>query len=343
MKAFHHPGTAAHDPRFFLVRGRAAANEERPRRAELLLAGLARLGIAPETPPDAGVGPVAAVHSLDYLAFLETAWSEWSKLPNAGPEVVANVHPQRGRGSYPAGVVGRAGWHMADAACPIGEGSWSAARRSADTAVAAADAALGGADLAYALCRPPGHHAYADLAGGHCLLNNAAIAVERLRMRFPRVAVLDIDVHHGNGTQGIFYGRGDVLTVSVHADPSAFYPFFCGYAHERGEGAGAGFNLNLPLPLGAGDAEWLGAVEAGMARVAAFAPDAVVLALGLDVHENDPLRGLSVTTAGVRSAGRLLAALPAPVVITQEGGYLSAELSDNLEAFLGGLLAARRA
>jgi acetoin utilization deacetylase AcuC-like enzyme len=230
---------------------------------------------------------------------------------------------------------------MADTACPIGKGSWSAARRAADCAVAAADAALAGADLAYALCRPPGHHAYADLAGGHCLLNNAAIAVERLRTRLGRLAVLDIDVHHGNGTQGIFYERADVLTVSIHADPHGFYPFFCGHAGERGAGAGAGFNLNLPLPLGSGDADWLAALEAGMARVAAFAPEAVVLALGLDAHEADPLRGLSVTTAGFREAGRLLAALPSPVVMTQEGGYLSEALADNLAAFLEGLLAAR--
>ncbi len=342
MKAFHDPATAAHDPRFFLVRGRPAANEERPRRAELLLEGLARLGVAPETPGDAGRGPIAAVHSLDYLAFLETVWPAWAQLPNAGPEVVANVHPHRGWGKYPDSLVGRAGWHMADTAAPIGEGTWRAAYAAAQCAVAAADAVAGGADLAYALCRPPGHHAYADLAGGHCFLNNAAIAAERLRAGGRRVAVLDVDVHHGNGTQGIFYGRGDVLTVSVHADPHGFYPFYCGHADERGEGAGAGFNLNLPLALGLGDADWLAAIETAMARVAAFAPDAIVLALGLDAHEADPLRGLSVTTEGFRRAGRLLAELPAPVAITQEGGYLSDALADNLEAALGGLIAARQ-
>ncbi|TVQ57823.1 MAG: histone deacetylase family protein [Rhodobacteraceae bacterium] len=343
MRAFHHPDTAAHDPRFFLVRGRPVANEERPRRADLLLEGLSRVGIAPETPPDAGPGPRAAVHSLDYLAFLETAWSAWRALPGAGAEVVANVHPRRGPMTYPESVVARAGWHLADTAAPIGPGTWEAARRAADCAVAAADALLAGADAAYALCRPPGHHACADMGGGHCFLNNSAIAAERLRGRHGRVAVLDVDVHHGNGTQSIFYARPDVLTVSVHADPHGFYPFFVGHAHERGEGAGEGFNLNLPLPLGADDAPWLAAIEAGMARVAAFAPGAVVLALGLDAHERDPLRGLAVTTEGFAAAGRLLAGLPAPVAMVQEGGYLSDDLPANLAAFLGGFLAARRA
>ncbi|MGF1551877.1 MAG: histone deacetylase family protein [Paracoccaceae bacterium] len=343
MRAFHHPGTDAHDPRFFLLRGRPVANEERPRRAGLLLDGLARVGIGVEAPPEAGIAPVAAVHSLDYLDFLATAWAGWQELPDAGEEVIANVHPHRGAGIYPASLVGRAGWHMADTAAPIGRGTWEGARRAADCAVAAADAVLAGEDASYALCRPPGHHAYADLAGGHCFLNNAAIAAERLRAGGRRVAVLDVDVHHGNGTQAIFYRRADVATVSVHADPHGFYPFFCGHAHERGEGAGAGFNLNLPLALGTDDAGWLAALAAALDRLARFAPETVVLSLGLDVHEDDPLRGFAVTTAGIGRAGRLLAGLPAPVAIVQEGGYLSEALADNLAAFLGGFLAARRA
>jgi acetoin utilization deacetylase AcuC-like enzyme len=148
-------------------------------------------------------------------------------------------------------------------------------------------------------------------------------------------------VHHGNGTQGIFYKRADVLTVSVHADPHRFYPFYVGHASERGAGAGEGFNLNLPLPIGERDAAWLKAIEAGMARVAAFAPGAVVLALGLDAHERDPLRGLSVSTAGFEAAGKLLAGLPAPVALMQEGGYLSDDLPMNIAAFMGGFMAAR--
>ena len=157
---------------------------------------------------------------------------------------------------------------------------------------------LGGAREAYALCRPPGHHAYADMAGGFCFLNNTAIAAQRLRSKHQRVAVLDVDVHHGNGTQGIFFERDDVLTVSIHADPDNYYPYFWGHAHETGVGKGHGFNLNLPLPLGSGDAPWLAAGDKALARIREFAPTALVVALGLDASESDPLQGLKVTGAG---------------------------------------------
>lgn len=341
MLAFFAPETDAHDPQFFLLRGAVARNEERPERARRLLDGLGRLGLTTAEPPRCGVGPCLAVHGPDYLAFLEGAWDAWQALPGAGPEVVANAHPVRGSATRPEGVIGQAGWFMADAACPIGPGTWSAALRSAETAVAAADAVLGGARQAYALCRPPGHHAGRDLAGGHCYLNNAAIAAERLRGGHARVAVLDIDVHHGNGTQAIFWARGDVLCVSVHADPSVFYPFFAGHAHEIGEGAGSGATLNMPLPRGSGDADWLAALATACARVAAFEPGGMVLSLGLDAHVDDPFRGLAVSTEGFFEAGRMIGALPLPMVLVQEGGYLSPALGDTLAAFLGGFLAVR--
>ncbi|MFN3613881.1 MAG: histone deacetylase family protein, partial [Rubrimonas sp.] len=171
----------------------------------------------------------------------------------------------------------------------------------------------------------------------HFFINNSAVAAMRLRRAHDRVAVLDVDVHHGNGTQGIFYARADVLTVSVHADPSGFYPFYCGHAHERGEGAGFGANLNLPLPQGSGDAAWLDALRRGLAAVQAFRPGAMVLALGLDAHVSDPFKGMAVTTEGFRAAGRLIGACPIPTAIVQEGGYLSADLTDTLAAFLTGL------
>ena len=344
MRAFFAPETDAHDPRFFLLRGRPTANEERAERAERLRAGLARHGVDTEVPSRFGDTPLRAVHSERFLDFLATAWPVWQALPGAGPEVVPNMHPLAGEPvgpTYPSGIVGRAGWHMADAACPVGPDSFAAACRAADTALAAAEALTEGARHAYALCRPPGHHASADRAGGHCLLNNAAIAAAWLRQHHERVAVLDIDVHHGNGTQSIFYGRGDVLTVSVHADPSAFYPFFVGYAHETGTGKGEGANRNIPLPLGTGDAAWLAAIAEGLDTVHRFAPGALVLSLGLDAHEADPFRAMTVTLAGFEAAGRLIGASPLPVALVQEGGYLSPALTDTLAAFLGGFLAAR--
>ena len=344
MECFFAPETDRHDPQFFLLRGKPAANEERAARAGHLRAGLDRLGLPVQTPPIFPRQALLAVHSPRFLDFIDAAWAGWQALPDAGPEVVPNVHPPCGEAvalSYPDSLVGRAGWHMADAACPIGPHSAEAARRAADTALAAADALLGGARQAYALCRPPGHHTSADKAAGHCLLNNAAIAAAWLRRGHDKVAVLDIDVHHGNGTQSIFYARGDVLTVSVHADPARFYPFFTGHAGETGVGEGVGACLNLPLPVGSGDAAWLAALRTAMDRVHAFAPGALVLSLGLDVHEADPFKGMTVTLDGLAAAGRLIGATPLPVALVQEGGYLSPVLADTLAAFLGGFLEAR--
>jgi acetoin utilization deacetylase AcuC-like enzyme len=250
--------------------------------------------------------------------------------------VIPNVHPGGHGNGYPESVVGQAGHHMADTACPLAAGSWPAIVASADTAVHAARLVQQGAPAAYALCRPPGHHAFADMAGGFCYLNNSAIVATDLRRHAARVAVLDVDLHHGNGTQGIFYRRADVLTVSIHADPAHFYPFFWGYASERGEGAGEGYNYNLPLPLGSGDEPFLAALERGLSEVRAFAPEALVLALGLDAFEGDPLAGLKVTTRGFEEICRRVGALKLPTVLVQEGGYPSPELGQNLVASLKG-------
>ena len=191
--------------------------------------------------------------------------------------------------------------------------------------------------MAYALCRPPGHHAFAELAGGFCYLNNAAIAAERLCAAGRKVAILDVDLHHGNGTQGIFLNRGDVLTVSIHADPIRFYPFFWGYADEVGKGEGTGANLNLPLARGTGDEGFLAALHLALDRIALFGADTLVLALGLDAFEGDPFAGLAVTTPGFARIGRAVAGLGLPTVIVQEGGYLCPELGDNLQSALSGL------
>ncbi|WP_138470077.1 histone deacetylase family protein [Poseidonocella sp. HB161398] len=339
MKCFYAPETEAHDPQFRLTHGRLLHNAEQAERARLLLAGLDRLGLATETPPEAPRAALEAVHTADFLDFLEHAWDEWQKLPNCGPEVVPNVFAQKAGSTYPRdSIVGRAGWHMGDTSAPIGPGSWQATRRAADCAVAAAGAVLAGDPMAYALTRPPGHHSTADTAAGHCLMNVSAIAVERLRTRHARVATLDIDVHHGNGTQGVFYGRADVQTVSIHADPASYYPFFVGYAHETGEGAGEGFNLNIPLPRTTTDDAWLAAIETGLARIAAFAPGALVVPLGLDAHENDPLAGMKISWDGFREAGKMIAAAGYPTVLVQEGGYLSEDLTTSLESFLSGAL-----
>lgn len=338
MKAIYDPAQAMHDPQFYLVRGKVTTSAERPERAGRLMAGIQRAGLSVLPARDFGPGPRAAVHTPDYLNFLKNAHSEWQKLPDPGAEVVANIHPSRYRATYPKGIVGRAGWHMADTSCPIGEHTFKAACASANTALTAADLLLHGERQAYALCRTPGHHAFADMAGGFCFLNNAAIVAQFLRKFHERVAILDIDVHHGNGTQGIFYNRRDVLTVSIHCDPANYYPFHWGHANERGAGDGEGFNLNLPLAPDSGDDAFLQALAAARMAIEAFAPTVLVIALGLDASEHDPLRGLAVTTEGFGKIGAAIAAIGLPTLFVQEGGYLSDPLTDNLTSFLKGAM-----
>lgn len=332
----------AHNPRHFLSSGAPQPNPEVPARVDALLSGAKAAGLAPVAPADRCLDPIAAVHTPEYLQFLENIFARWQRIPDASEEVIPNVHPDRRDLSYPASAVGQAGYHMADTACPISADTWHSAYWSAQTAAHAAHLVLEGEDAVYALCRPPGHHAFADLAGGFCFLNNTAIAAQALRARHDRVAVLDVDLHHGNGTQCIFYRRGDVLTVSIHADPVRFYPFFWGHTAERGEGAGLGCNLNLPLPRQSGDDVFLAALDKALQRIASFAPGALVIALGLDAYEGDPIGGLSVTTAGFGRIGERCARAGLPSIVVQEGGYACDALADNLTAFLDGFSGAHR-
>ncbi|MGE0846246.1 MAG: histone deacetylase family protein [Flavobacteriaceae bacterium] len=336
MKAIVDERQRAHDPKHFMANGTVLANPEQPKRLQVLRAGAEAAGCAFAGPDDHGQGPIAAIHSAEYLVFLKTIHARWSRIEGASDEVIPNIHPDNRRASYPRSAVGQAGFHQADTACPISGGTWEAAYWSAQTALTGAGLVAGGERAVYALSRPPGHHAFGDLAGGFCFLNNAAIAAEHLRAKGLRPAILDVDVHHGNGTQGIFYQRADVLTVSIHADPIRFYPFFWGHAHERGDGAGLGANLNLPLERGTGDEAYLKTLDTAFAHIDAFGTDVLIVALGLDAHENDPLRGLAVTTPGFARIGAAIAALGLPTLLVQEGGYLSDDLGSNLTSFIGG-------
>jgi acetoin utilization deacetylase AcuC-like enzyme len=336
MKAFFADEQRRHDPKSFLSSGAPKPNPEVPERVERLLAGTKAAGCSVERPKEFGLGPIAAIHTAEYIEFLKHIFERWRRIEGASTEVIPNIHPISRDGARPASAVGQAGYHMADTSCPISEHTFESACWSAWTAVASAEAVEAGGSSAYALCRPPGHHAFADVAGGFCFFNNSAIAAQRLRKTADRVAILDVDLHHGNGTQGVFYRRGDVLTVSIHADPERFYPFFWGYAGERGEGPGLGANFNLPLARKSGDDIFLDALSAAISRIEAFAPDALVVALGLDAYEGDPFGGLSVTTTGFARIGEQIAGLRLPSVIVQEGGYLCDALSDNLTSFLAG-------
>ncbi len=336
MKCIFDDVQRTHDPQFFMSSGAQRPCPEQPARVDALLRGVAIAGLEVVQPVDIGIGPIAAVHPDRYLSFLRTIHTRWSRIDGASAEVIPNIHPDHRNVGYPLSAVGQAGFHMTDTSCPISGTTWGAAYASAQSAIGAADQVLGGARAAYALCRPPGHHAFAEQAGGFCYLNNAAIAAQRLRDAGRRVAILDVDVHHGNGTQGIFYARGDVVTISIHAHPERFYPFFWGYADEIGTGPGLGANLNLPLPRGTGDAAFLAAVDTGLHRVSNCGADILVLALGLDAFAGDPFAGMAVTTGGFAAVGQAVADLGLPCVIVQEGGYLSPELGDNLAAVLAG-------
>ena len=337
MRAYLDPRQSVHDPRHFMANGRVLPNPEVPERVLRLRAGAEAAGCVFEAPDDHGMGPIAALHSAEYLTFLRTAHARWSRIEGASDEIVPNIHPASRGDAYPKSVLGQAGYHQADTSCPISAGTWEAAYWSAQTALSAAGAVAQGGGAVYALCRPPGHHAFADLAGGFCFLNNAAIAAEALRLRGLRPAILDVDVHHGNGTQGIFYRRKDVLTVSIHADPMRFYPFYWGHPHERGEGEGLGYNLNLALPRGTGDGDYLAALEQALQAVDSFGADVIVVALGLDAHEDDPFQGFRVTTPGFARIAAAIAGRGRPVLVVQEGGYLSDALGGNLTSFLSGL------
>jgi acetoin utilization deacetylase AcuC-like enzyme len=235
----------------------------------------------------------------------------------------------------PSGLAGLVSYHSADTSSCIRAGTWAAVYGAAQAALSAADA-LESARVTYALSRPPGHHAGTNYSIGFCFLNNAAIAAQHLSGKYGKVAILDIEVHHGDGTQAIFYQRSDVLTVSIHAETSNFFPFFTGDVEEVGEGEGSGRNLNHPLAHKSGDDIYLDAIQRGLERIVLHDAAALVVSLGLDAAETDPMGALSVTTAGFRRAAGLISSLDMPTLLVQEGGYPCEALGHNLVSFLDG-------
>ncbi|KTT52100.1 acetylpolyamine aminohydrolase [Pseudomonas oryzihabitans] len=336
MKTFFHPLQRLHHPRSYLSRGQMRQPQELPARIDPLLAVVERLGYPLLQPADHGLEPLAAVHSPAYLEYLSSAYQQWHEVPEDwGDEVMSNIYIREGNPLR--GILGKTARYLADGSCPIGEHTWQAAYWSAQSAVAAAQAVLEGNPAAYALCRPPGHHARAEAAGGFCFLNNAAIAAQVLRGRFAKVAVLDTDMHHGQGIQEIFYERDDVLYVSIHGDPTNFYPVVAGFDDEIGSGSGVGFNLNLPMPHGASEADFFACLDQAETALRAFAPDVLVLSLGFDIYEKDPQSKVSVSHAGFQRLGQRIRALELPCVVVQEGGYDIATLEENARRFFEGL------
>ncbi|MFJ6323250.1 MULTISPECIES: histone deacetylase family protein [unclassified Rhizobium] len=325
-----------HRPLTRLAGGRLAPNPEQPDRIIMLRQGLEMFGAKLVAPAEHGGDVIAAVHDADYLDFLQNGFAEWQRSPANGPEMRASVHPTVHMNRKPVDILGRAGYFQADASCVLLEGTWEAVKASANTAADAMRRVLDGEERVYALSRPPGHHAYADKAGGFCYLNNTAIAAELVAQKGLRVAIVDVDVHHGNGTQTIFYDRSDVLTVSVHGDPAHLYPYYSGYADERGVGRGHGFNRNIPVPLLSDSDVYLDAVGLACDTAASFAPDVMIVALGLDASSDDPFACMKVDEDGFRRMGERLGKLCRKTLVVQEGGYPSPRLPNLLQSFLIG-------
>lgn len=336
MKVFFDQQQALHHPLTYLSRGQMRAPQEVPTRCDRILDGLAALDYPILSPDDHGLRPLARVHDLAYLRFLKSAHRRWVAMPEDwGVEVMSNIyvrHPNPRKG-----ILAEAAYYQADGSCPIGAQTWTAAYWSAQSALSAAAAVLDGDQVAYALCRPPGHHARRDAAGGFCYLNNAALAAVALQSRFPRVAVFDPDMHHGQGLQELFWDRDDVFYVSVHGDPTNFYPVCSGHEDERGAGAGLGYNLNLPMPHGSAESVFFERLDDAVQAMELFDPDVMVVSLGFDIYHADPQSRVAVTTEGFRRLGETLAAFGRPLLVVQEGGYDLDSLSANTQAFFSGL------
>ncbi len=341
MKIFYSDLHFQHAPAFEVFDGGVRVPTfEVPERAERILAALRKTGWAEILPPvDFGLNPILAVHDRDYVEFLASAWTEWlATAPEADSAtdksaLLPATFALRGQAHPAKSLLGRAGYYMMDLSAPIVAGTYAAALASANCALSAAQA-ITHASFTFALCRPPGHHAGKSHCGGYCYLNNAAIAAHWLSAR-GKVALLDIDYHAGNGTQDIFYERSDVLSISIHADPAFEYPYYAGYAEERGAGAGLGFHHNFPLPAGTSDEEYLATLNAALHLIREFHPTALVISAGMDIYSEDPLGKIHITREGIRQIGARIAELHLPTAVIMEGGYNNDALGDNVVAFLG--------
>lgn len=309
---------------------------ENPDRVDRIRAALGGLDWAAfHEPSDFGLEPILAVHDRNYVDFLATCWTEWLASDARDKSILLPAtFALRNQAQRPTSLLGRAGYHMMDLSACIVEGTYEAALAAANCALSAAAAVADGERAAFALCRPPGHHAGRDFAGGYCFINNAAVAADWLSSR-GKVALLDVDYHCGNGTQDIFYDREDVLTISIHADPAFEYPYFSGYEEEEGSGRGYGFHHNFPLPAGTGDDAYLGTLDRALALIEEFGPGHLVVSAGMDIYADDPLGKIQVSTEGIVRIGAGIAALDLPTVIVMEGGYNNEALGRNITGFLG--------
>ncbi len=348
MQVVYSPAHRAHAPSTEVDQGQVLAHYEVPARAEEIRRALADdpSSFTLVAPTEHGDGPITAVHDPGLVAFLAEAWSAVQREgdhPEAMPDTF--VHPAiragMGPAPRPAGALARMGYWCFETMTPVVEGTYAAARAAVDVALTAADMVLAGERAAYGLCRPPGHHAPTAAYGGYCYFNNAAIAAHRIGAGTgTKATVLDVDYHHGNGTQQVFYERDDVQYVSLHGDPNRAYPYFAGYDDETGRGRGAGSTLNVPLPPGTDDEAYLAALAHALEAVDRFGPSTLVVSLGVDTFGLDPIADFALTTDAFHRCGTMVADLGRPTVILQEGGYHLAAIGENVRAWLLGFAGA---
>jgi acetoin utilization deacetylase AcuC-like enzyme len=320
-------------PQHYLHHVRERGYVERPVRVDRIVAAIKSLpGLELLPVTEHGDAPILAVHDPDYVRYLEAVCSKLK--PDEA--VYPYVFPIRLRDRKPIDEEVQAGYYCIDTFTPLTRNAYVAARAAVDCALSGADCLRRGERLVYAICRPPGHHAERRVYGGFCYFANAAIAANHLAAE-GRVAVLDIDFHHGNGTQDIFYERADVLTVSIHGDPSFAYPYFAGFADEHGDGAGEGFNHNFPLPEHVGDDAYLEVLERALAVIARFEARWLVLSVGLDIAKGDPTGAWAITPEGFERIGGAIAGLGLPTLAVQEGGYDTRVIGRNARQLLMGL------
>lgn len=339
MITIYSPDHKLHHGQGEMMGGEFVAVVEKPARAEAILSRIreVKLGEVLE-PTDFGLEPILRVHSPRFVQFLESAWQEWTRLGRRH-DALPFVLPVRGTNQErePQHIDGKLGFYSLDMATPITAGTWQAVRSSVNVALTAAERVQQGEPAAFALCRPPGHHAAQDYMGGYCFLNNTAIAANYLLDQgASRVAVLDIDYHHGNGTQSIFYGRADVLVVNLHANPSIEFPFFLGYADEKGIGAGEGFNLNYPMPHETGFEVWSEALREACGHITHYDPDVLIVSLGVDTYKHDPISQFKLNSPDYLRIGEQIARLAKPTLFVMEGGYAVEAIGLNVVNVLSG-------
>jgi acetoin utilization deacetylase AcuC-like enzyme len=346
MKVVYTPIHQRHNPKQAFEHSGMQPALEHSERAEVIrgqLAADARFELS--EPSRWGIEPVAAIHDPGLVRFLSHAWHEYQQQIGPTEDVMPDVFyrpalrqgmPER---AEPASIHARLGLWCFETTTPLTQGTYDAALAAVDTALSVTQLVLGGELAAYGLCRPPGHHATTSLYGGFCYFNNAAVAAHHVTVTTgSKVTILDVDYHHGNGTQEIFYTRNDVQYVSLHADPARAYPWHTGYADETGSGRGAGSNLNIPLPERMSDDAYLLALERAAPVVAAFKPSLLIVSLGLDTYVDDPIGDFALTADGFERCGRLVKSLGLPTVVLQEGGYAVDALGVNAKRWLLGLL-----